>query len=336
MLAPAHRGFPVVRLPDLESRRRPPSAGGAVIRLRLERPGVKAAWQTFRAASRGAKLRGTTPQKRARRDRGACSLSRHGALRRAGGSTQVVRAVRRRGGSAVARLVGTTVDVRSQRPGRAVTAYRAVVREGRALDQETLLNGGLLLDVWRELRAAGRRGSTPFPSCARDIAKRFPAPVASTVPRSKSTSQPTGAVRTPPSWPSVRCSPSRTRSRSPARLMPSTVALRPVTSSTSTPSGRLDGSLTLSCWTSWPDDTPGFDRPTFAQQLELVHQVRPAEVAWYGVDGAELLEVQQRLSAWAEELKPEESVPARLDGLTAKQQRVADSHPARDAEGSGC
>jgi hypothetical protein len=33
-----------------------------------------------------------------------------------------------------------------------LVAYRAVVREGRAEDQEALLNRGLLLTVWPELR----------------------------------------------------------------------------------------------------------------------------------------------------------------------------------------
>lgn len=33
-----------------------------------------------------------------------------------------------------------------------LTAYRAVVREGRASDQEELLDRRLLVDVWAELR----------------------------------------------------------------------------------------------------------------------------------------------------------------------------------------
>lgn len=46
--------------------------------------------------------------------------------------------------------------------GRAdvLTAYRAVVREGRAVDQEALLDRGLLLDVWPELRLPVRCRST--------------------------------------------------------------------------------------------------------------------------------------------------------------------------------
>lgn len=33
-----------------------------------------------------------------------------------------------------------------------LTAYRAVVREGRGIDQEAMLDRGLLLAVWSELR----------------------------------------------------------------------------------------------------------------------------------------------------------------------------------------
>lgn len=39
-------------------------------------------------------------------------------------------------------------------------AYRAVVREGRATDQEALLDRQLLLDVWPDLRLPARCRST--------------------------------------------------------------------------------------------------------------------------------------------------------------------------------
>lgn len=37
-----------------------------------------------------------------------------------------------------------------------LTAYRVIVREGRAVDHEALLDGALLLDVWDELRLPAR------------------------------------------------------------------------------------------------------------------------------------------------------------------------------------
>lgn len=44
--------------------------------------------------------------------------------------------------------------------GDVLTAYRAVVREGRSSDQEALLNKAVLVEVWRDLRLPARCRST--------------------------------------------------------------------------------------------------------------------------------------------------------------------------------
>lgn len=41
-----------------------------------------------------------------------------------------------------------------------LAAYRTIVREGRAIDQEALLNRELLMQVWSELRLPARCRST--------------------------------------------------------------------------------------------------------------------------------------------------------------------------------
>lgn len=48
---------------------------------------------------------------------------------------------------------------------------------------------------------------------------------------------------------------------------------------------------------------PGFDRDVFVGQLGLVRQLTPAEVERYGISADQLTAVQQRLTAWAEELR---------------------------------
>lgn len=52
------------------------------------------------------------------------------------------------------------------------------------------------------------------------------------------------------------------------------------------------------------DRDPGYDTETFVRQLRLVRQLSAAETERYGVTVGQLRAVQERISAWAEELTP--------------------------------
>lgn len=56
---------------------------------------------------------------------------------------------------------------------------------------------------------------------------------------------------------------------------------------------------------------PGFDRATFGHQLRHVHIISSETVAAYGVSGADLALIQERLTQWADDIEtpPESSSP---------------------------
>lgn len=78
---------------------------------------------------------------------------------------------------------------------------------------------------------------------------------------------------------------------------------------------------------------PGFDRTIFADQVDLVDQVRPVDVQDYGYSAEDLAGVRERMHAWSSELR----TPTPPSEAQTARQRLSASYPAtaRDTIGSG-